>query len=129
MSPVSSTEVNKIVAQRDGQKCVHCGTNSNLTIQHRRGRGMGGSTRFEGPENKILLCWEVNTGMESDSDEAEEARRRGWKIDRADPREAYEIPVWTWPGGWKQMLPDGTYYHVTSPAHVRELRPDQLEAL
>ena len=127
MSPVSSTEVNKIVAQRDGQKCVHCGTNSNLTIQHRRGRGMGGSKSLNTPDNLILMCWSSNTGMEDDSDEAQEARLRGWKIDRADPRPAYEIPVWVWPGGWRQLLRDSTYFNVSSPADVRPVAEWQME--
>lgn len=90
---------------------------------------MGGSKTLGGAENLLALCWASNSGMESDADLAEEARQRGWKIDRADPREAWEVPVWRWPGGWVELLPDGTFYHLLGPDDYRPPRPDQLEAL
>lgn len=125
----SSTEINRIVYERDGWKCVHCGTSDRLSIQHRRGRGMGGSSLYEGAENKAAMCWRANSGMESDSDEKSEAEERGWHIRRADPREAWNVPIWVWPGGWRQLLPDGTYYHMRSRDEIRPVRDDQLEPL
>lgn len=126
---MSSTEVNRIVVARDGWKCVHCGTASNLSIQHRRGRGAGGSKLLNTPDNLAAMCWQSNSGMESDADEKSEASARGWHIDRADPREAWEVPMWRWPGDWVELLPDGTFYYLRGPDDYREPRPDQLEPL
>ena len=68
---MTSTEVHRVVHARDGGKCVHCGTASNLSIQHRRGRGMGGSKSLGGAENLLSLCWQSNSGMEADADLAD----------------------------------------------------------
>lgn len=70
------------VFDRDGWACVACGVQSELTLQHRINRGMGGSKLFDGYECLIVLCAGCNTRLEQDADYAELGRRRGWKLPR-----------------------------------------------
>lgn len=85
----------KVVAklrERDQDSCWHCGTDDQLTVQHRKNRGMGGSRLLDTPQNLILLCWYANWEMEASRVKAEIAIRQGWKVSNwADPA---EIPVW-----------------------------------
>jgi len=73
---------NKVVVklrERDPY-CVHCGSDTNLQIHHRKNRGMGGSKLLDTFPNLIRVCAELNYAMESDSQVAEEAREKGWKL-------------------------------------------------
>lgn len=89
----------KLLRERDGDQCWHCGTTENLTVQHRANRGMGGSKKRDNPANLILLCWFVNFEMEASSKKAEEAKRYGWKLLQTDnPAEvaAFHYPSGEW---------------------------------
>lgn len=66
--------------ERDGGKCLHCGTTEGLVPQHRANRGMGGSKMRNLPSNIIVLCSAVNGDIESDPDLASKARAYGWKL-------------------------------------------------
>ncbi len=80
------------LAQRDGRRCIHCGTTEALTVQHRAVKGMGGRLSAEQPSNGIILCWWLNTAAETSTAAAELCRSRGWKIStHADPS---QVPVW-----------------------------------
>ena len=69
------------VLDRDGGRCVHCGTTSEgLVPQHRKNRGMGGFPPSELPANIVVLCASFNAAIESDADAAAFARERGWKL-------------------------------------------------
>ena len=82
----------KKLRTRDKDQCWHCGTDEQLTVQHRANRGMGGSKLRDNPANLILLCWFVNFEMEASSAKAEIAKRYGWKLLQTD--NPSEVPVW-----------------------------------
>lgn len=84
MSSVVPRATRKLVYERDGHACVACGTGNQLTLQHRRGRGMGGSTRPDthSPANLIAFCLTQNLAAEDDADFAQEAVVMGWKVSR-----------------------------------------------
>lgn len=91
----------RAITERDGHECAwhgeSCGTDT-LVPQHRQG-GMGGSKLKHRLSNVVWLCSLQNGLIESDADEAAEARRRGIKISQHDdPR---MIPV---------EYPDGKYW-------------------
>lgn len=93
------------VIRRDNYRCVRCGRmmgSSPFSIQHRKARGMGGTTdpQINSPSNLILLCGDGVRGchgwVESNR---EEARESGWGIHSWD--DPTDMPV--------QYL-DGIYY-------------------
>lgn len=95
------------LAERDGRRCIHCGTTEGLTVQHRANRGHGGSRSAESPANGIILCWQLNVDMERSAAVAKWARGFGWKSSRhVDPA---TVPVWDGPAGrWWLLEHDGT---------------------
>ena len=81
----------RLVFQRDGDECVHCGTTEGLTLQHRASRGMGGSKTLDGPENLVVMCGQSNARLESSAAFADLGRTMGWKIRRSE--DPTTIPV------------------------------------
>ena len=81
----------RLVFERDGYECVHCGTTEGLTIQHRANRGMGSSKAYDTLPHLIVMCAESNQRLESSAVFADLGRTLGWKIRRTDDPEA--IPV------------------------------------
>lgn len=77
---------------RDGGKCLHCGTTEGLVPQHRRNRGAGGSMARNVPSNIIVLCSAFNGFMEADAVAAGRAVAYGWKVQGEDAWEL--IPVY-----------------------------------
>ena len=92
----------RLVFERDGHECVHCGTTEGLTIQHRANRQMGGSKHRDGPENLVTLCWQSNTRLEADSAFADLGRLYGWKL------RSWETPAET-----PVLYGDGRYYFLS----------------
>jgi 5-methylcytosine-specific restriction endonuclease McrA len=45
-----------IAMERDGWKCVRCGSFRNLQAHHKVERGMGGANRLDEPSNLETLC-------------------------------------------------------------------------
>ena len=78
MSVPASTR--RLVFQRDGDECVHCGTTEGLTLQHRINRGLGGSKLRDGAANLLVLCGLSNQRLESSSAFADLGRVMGWKL-------------------------------------------------
>jgi len=76
---MKSTEFAKLM-ERDGGRCVHCGTTEGLVPQHRINRGNGGRKSLEIPSNVILLCSIENGLIESNPKRADVARAMGWKL-------------------------------------------------
>jgi hypothetical protein len=64
--------------------CWHCGTNDGLVIHHRMNRGMGGSKHLDKLSNLIMVCYQFNGAMESDSAVATWARDLGMKLSKYD---------------------------------------------
>jgi predicted molibdopterin-dependent oxidoreductase YjgC len=86
-----NVKTREALIKRDLGVCWHCGS-SEVTVQHRGNRGMGGSKLKDNPANLILLCWFVNFEMEASDKKARIAELYGWKISKwAD---ATTIRVW-----------------------------------
>jgi hypothetical protein len=62
--------------------CLHCGETEQIAPQHRRNRGMGGSSDPEtnSSSNLMILCSSMNGRIEISADAAETARLAGWKL-------------------------------------------------
>lgn len=85
--------------ERDGGKCLHCGTTEGLVPQHRRNRGMGGSRARDVPSNIIVLCSAANYLIEADAGWAQRAVAFGWKIQGMDDPEmtpVYDVTAQGW---------------------------------
>jgi hypothetical protein len=98
-----NVKTRQALIKRDLGLCWHCGS-SEVTVQHRANRGMGGSKLMDNPANLILLCWFVNFEMEASDKKAREAEAAGWKISKyADPT---SITVWHQPSQAWFLLDD-----------------------
>jgi len=64
--------------ERDGERCVSCGTAWGLTFQHRRASGMGGNPERPGYADGLAACAVCNARFESDLQD--EAILKGWKV-------------------------------------------------
>ena len=86
-------EVKSGILMRDGHQCLMSGApgcrgRADHDPNHRLNRGMGGSTGvgINDPSNGCAICGACNIGIESIPELAEEARRRGVKLEQgADP--------------------------------------------
>lgn len=95
-----SARVKRLVRERDGDVCLAQGRGpcaGILTLQHRIGRGMGGS-RIPGinhAANLIVLCFHHNGLIETDADFRSHSLKRGWSIPRnwTPAIEPADIPV------------------------------------
>ena len=85
---MKASELRKI-RERDTY-CVHCGTEDNLQIHHRRNRQMGGSKLLDRLDNLLRVCAELNYAMEANPNIAANARDMGWKLRQWD---GFESPV------------------------------------
>lgn len=92
----------ELVLERDGHRCLTCGTTWDLTINHRINRGMGGSRLLNSPENLTTACATCNSSYEN---HPEAARRFGWKALRGSDLTA--IPVRAANLGWYRLDADG----------------------
>jgi hypothetical protein len=91
--------------ERDGHKCLHCGTTEGLVPQHRRNRGMGGSKARDVPSNIVVMCSAFNGDMEADATLASVAIAYGWKVQGEDAPEL--IPVYDMQAqGWYLLRDD-----------------------
>jgi 5-methylcytosine-specific restriction endonuclease McrA len=77
-------KVRKLIFERDGGKCPHCGETEAIGLQHRINRGAGGSKLLDIPANLLTFCNSANAAMESNADFAKTARYNGWKLSRWD---------------------------------------------
>ena len=115
--------VRKQVFERDGHVCVVANTTQahfhpcwgDLTIQHRVGRGMGGSALYDSPEYLVTMCLGHNLLIESDPTFALYCRMRGLSVPRwlAAQFNVSQIPVRTG-DGWFMLSSDGRRHSVAS---------------
>lgn len=103
------------VYARDAVSCVvagtisadHWGCRGSRTLQHRVGRGMGGSTLFDTPAYLLTMCTHHNTIAETDASFAAACRLNGWTLPRhrvnLDPT---LVPV-RYHDGWHDLDNDG----------------------
>jgi hypothetical protein len=106
-------KVRALVFERDGEQCLAAGVfgfcGGGLTIQHRVGRGMGGSAQWDTPAHLITLCATHNELQTASAQFAKICQSRGWSIPRwvMDRMPAADIPV-HYPGrGWFLIREDG----------------------
>lgn len=92
---------------RDGERCMHCGTTEGLVPQHRLG-GMGGR-RSQLPSNIVTFCGQFNGLIESDPKLAAVARYHGWKLRPGD--DPLLVPIYDRAAHAWFYLDDG--YHRT----------------
>lgn len=95
-----SKRVRELVYRRDNGVCVaedHSPCGGIMTVQHRVGRGMGGSGMpgINAPSNLIAMCYSHNLLIESSADFRDFALRNGWSIPRnwTPSLEPADIPV------------------------------------
>lgn len=103
---------------RDHNQCARCATRYNLSHQHRRAVGMGGSKVAPTFEDSLVLCLDCNVRCERDLQTL--ALVYGWKVRRyvADPS---RVPVFyphLW--GWARLTAGGEALgiHATEAAEM-----------
>lgn len=94
--------VRDLVHERDGGRCVRCGSAHRLTIHHRVNRGMGGAKEpwINQAPNLLLACEPCNGWFE---DNPMPSYAAGWKVRR--PQLPHEVEV---------QYADGRVYQLTS---------------
>jgi hypothetical protein len=104
------------VRLRDEESCVRCGgachgrRGADWSVQHRRARGMGGTSRTDAnsPANLILLCGSATTGCHGHVERCRaEAREHGWAIRQSD--DPLQVPIVHWQRGLIFLRDDGTW--------------------
>lgn len=89
------------IYDRDRHQCAVKGSGhdwtfpcrGDLTIQHRVGRGMGGSASFDSPESLLTMCWLHNFLIENDQEFKQIALEEGWSVRRNSQIQAKDVPV------------------------------------
>lgn len=111
-------KVRELVFERDGHRCLaegqfgFCG--GPLTLQHRVGRGMGGSAQYDTAAHLVTFCQIHNELQTANATFARQCETRGWSIRRwaADMVDITVIPC-HYPGqGWYLLFPDGAFDQV-----------------
>lgn len=79
-----------------------------LTVQHRVGRGMGGSAKYDAPEYMVAMCAHHNQLQTSSAEFAKACERLGWSVRRsvADLYAVTGIPVFYGCEGWFLLSTD-----------------------
>jgi len=128
------------VYNRDVVSCVVAGTSpaeqwschGPRTLQHRVGRGMGGSALFDTPAYLLTMCLHHNTIAETDATFASICRTNGWTLPRhridVDP---ILVPV-RYFDGWHELDNSGFRTPVWGPHAVERIaafwRQPQVDA-
>lgn len=106
------------VYRRDRHECVVAGLFESmrwpcsgvLTLQHRRGRGMGGSASADAPDCLLAMCAFHNFLQTSDAEFQKICISNGWSVPRwvADQYKMSRIPV-KYADGWCLLDGPGRY--------------------
>lgn len=109
----SAAQTNKLrqkVYDRDKHECVSKAVygpcDDVLTIQHRVGRGMGGSALYDGEAAFLIgFCLRHNVLETANADYGRICRELGWSVPRwaVDRWSITEIPVFYW-DGWHYLV-------------------------
>lgn len=125
-----------IVFERDGGVCVVSGTiwgtiqpcMGILTLQHRVGRGMGGSAKWDAPNCLVTMCVVHNGLIESSYEFRNYCERNGLSILRriADRVDVASIPV-RYSDGWYLLAGDSRFPipDAAAEAVIAELYDDE----
>lgn len=118
---LSKRQLDKIRAQvfeRDAQRCLAAGVfgfcGGPLTLQHRVGRGMGGSAQYDTPAHLITFCSIHNELQTANATFATICQSRGWSVPRwAAERVSISVIPCHYPAvGWHLLFDDGTVEQV-----------------
>lgn len=113
--------VRRDMYERDGDQCVATGRRDNLTHQHRRATGMGGSKVRPSITDSLTLTKEINDRCERDLQTM--ALAYGWKVRRwvKDPA---DVPVF-YPCrfGWARLTIGGEALPI-HPAEAAQMMRD-----
>jgi hypothetical protein len=100
----------RAVYQRDNRECVskaiYGPCSADITLQHRVGRGMGGSALYDGEAAYlVVMCARHNVAETANADYAKICRELGWSIPRwvVDQWSITEVPVFYW-DGWHYLV-------------------------
>lgn len=103
------------VLERDGYQCVTAGAygpvgpcGGDLTMQHRVGRGMGGSALYDTvPGFLVSMCWLHNTAETQDAELHDKFMLFGWSVPRWVMRawSIETVPV-AYADGWHLLVDD-----------------------
>lgn len=100
-------KVRRGVKERDGERCVACGTQWGITFQHRRAVGIGGSKIRPGYADGLAACGPCNVEFERGMQTL--ALLNGWKVRRwvKDPA---RVPYYhSASGRWYALTDDGPW--------------------
>jgi hypothetical protein len=111
-----------VTYERDGHRCVSCGTLENLQYQHRAAVGMGGSDRAPRFPEGVTSCAVCNPAYEAHRQV--EALFRGWKVRRwvAEQDLVAQVPVFFLFDGWHLLNADATRTAVSVRAAEFRMR-------
>lgn len=105
-----SRKARETVFRRDSGVCVSIGISGpcsdSVTLQHRVGRGMGGSAQFDTiPPYLLTMCSTHNWLETSDADYHKICKDLGWSVPRwvPDSWSITEVPVFYW-DGWHYLV-------------------------
>lgn len=125
-----------IVYRRDGFECVVAGTfeairwpcSGGLTVQHRRGRGMGGSASHDSPRDLLAMCAGHNQLQTANAMFDVVCRWSGWSVPRwaADQYAMNRIPV-KYADGWHLL--DGDFRVTISASLAEDIMHEMYDEL
>lgn len=122
--PPFSADLKRRVRERDGDQCWVCGTDWDIDVHHRAGRGAGGSKAANVMSNCVCACRKHNGMAETDADFMRLAYARGFKVKRHGIRAPADIAIWSTPEqAWFLLSDDGSRLRLTAEALSRYL-PD-----
>ena len=113
---------------RDDYRCCVSGTDAGLTspcegpvtVQHRVGKGAGGSALFDGPEYLITMCLSHNVRAESSAEFARTCRANGWSVRRNGLVDVAKVPA-LYRDGWYLLDTDGCSRQRIHPSIAEKL--------
>lgn len=110
-----STKTRRLVADRDRGMCLRCGARG-TNVQHRIGRGMGGTSRAEVNDLSALvtMCGSGTTGCHGHiTANPTEAYATGWAIRRSASERPSEVPLTDLQGRQFFLTEEGGLVYLT----------------
>lgn len=119
----------KGVYERDGGVCIsralYGPCDDSVTLQHRVGRGMGGSALFDAePAYLLTMCARHNVLETSNAEYHRICQELGWSVPRwvPDRWSITEVPVFYW-DGWHYLV---GFERVPTSDKVAKLRMEEI---
>lgn len=126
-SKAQTERLRQTVYERDNYQCVskavYAPCSADITIQHRVGRGMGGSALYDAEAAFLMvLCGRHNTLETANSDYHRICQHFGWSVPRwvVDRHAITTVPVFYW-NGWHYLTDDGRVPITDEAARARRV--------